>query len=212
MCGPTLWCTFSKINAVNQALKGFKLQTEYRRLNLFLKRANEGHVTKQSKVFGIDDVRSLMKIDCVTTISSAELKLIKAVAILGVCGSMRCAEIATLRLNNMKEETDGFLIEYFPLKYSGVRKAKKFMVPRNIDNPQVCFFHHMKCYMEALSADCKPFNPDDILLQSISEDGKLTQDPCSRRKIYDMPTCIARLLNMSDADQYTGHCFRRMVH
>lgn len=61
--GSSLWCTFSKLNAANQAKFGQKHQQKFPRLVLFLKRVMDGAVLKQCKVFSGEDIRHLLKID-----------------------------------------------------------------------------------------------------------------------------------------------------
>jgi hypothetical protein len=114
--------------------------------------------------------------------------------IFGVCGACRREELANITLKDVETHGDILLIQI---------PNTKNKIPRSftVDGP---FAEIVKKYQHHRSSKGK----SDRFFQNYQK-GKCTAQVIGLNKFGKMPKEIANFLNLPDADQYTGHTFRR---
>ena len=206
----TLWKIFSMLNNVYQRQTGQKLQKEFPRLMILLKSFNDGYTRKVSRTFSLQDICNFLVRP--TGDKPSFWKLRKCVAVCGFVGGMRCAEIKSLQVKDLRiEEGKGVWITFVPKKQRKELKKKTFLVPANQDDPSKCMAAHILAYLADLRKSLGKTVSGD-LFHTVKKSGSgYTKSPMGINYIYAMPKEIATYLELENPEIYTGHAFRRSV-
>lgn len=114
--------------------------------------------------------------------------------IVGKCGAMRCCEISNLKVTDVEDLNNRFLISINATKndYSG-----QFIVGE-------LFYNVMKKYITLRPND---YGSDRFFVRY--ENGKCIRQEIGRHTVGKTPERIAAFVNLENNQRYTGHCFRR---
>lgn len=122
------------------------------------------------------------------------LTLFQVLLIFGISGACRCDELTNLRVTDVKDKGDSFIVQLNDTKNY---KPRPFYV-----GP--LFYDKVKMYI-SLRPPNAPF--DRFFAQYIN--GKCTCQVIGRNKIGEAPKKIATYLGLDNVNKYTGHCLRR---
>lgn len=115
--------------------------------------------------------------------------------IFGVQGALRKHELCDLLITNVVDKEDIVLVKIPDTK---TKKPKSFIVNED-------FYPIYKNYVDVRPKDfdCKRF----FLCY---RNGKCTKQPIGINTIGNMPKIVAKYLQLENAENYTGHSFRRI--
>lgn len=114
--------------------------------------------------------------------------------VFGTCGYLICNEILKMKINDVEDLGDRFLVTVLANKndYSG-----QFII-RNM------FYAQIKKYINLRRENS---NTNRFFIHYTK--GKCSNQPIGIHSIGQVPRYIAEYLQLPNADSYTGHCFRR---
>ncbi|KAL7286454.1 hypothetical protein TKK_0019400 [Trichogramma kaykai] len=185
----TLWARYSMLKATLYAYDSVEIGS-YKNVISFLKRKNKHYKRKKSKILTSIEVTRFCR-----EAEDEKFLLHKAVLVTGVSGACRREELTNLTIENVKDY-DRKMMHISILKTkTGVERS--FAVVGD-------FYKILKQYMNLRPKKC---STNRLFLTY--RDGKCTNQPVGINKIGSIPNAIAKFLNLSDSDLYTGHSFRR---
>lgn len=114
--------------------------------------------------------------------------------IFGVYGAMRSNEFVKLRVVDVIEKDDIFVIQVMENK---TRIDRSFIVQNE-------YAEYVRRYRELR----KPGTDTDRFFVNYQK-GKCSVQPIGKNKFYDTPKTVATFLGLEDPKNYTGHSFRR---
>ena len=85
---------------------GARLQNEWPRIKMLLKRYEAGYIRKVASVFTIFQIRQAIQLD----LNSPRWVLRKAAIAVAYCGGLRCAELRSLQIGDVTEDEEGLWI------------------------------------------------------------------------------------------------------
>lgn len=184
----SLWSKWSMLRTVIQNKHGIDMAAFGSVKNL-LKRHNQGHEKKKSKVFREEDVKKFLS-DAPDRIYLAH----KVVMILGLSGACRRCEMYNLTTKDFEENPNSVI---------GKIRDGKFESSRTfvIEPP---FLEIYKKY-----AKLRPANTTRSNFLVKYQAGKCHNQVVGKEKIGKMPKEIAEFLKLQNPEKYTGHSFRR---
>lgn len=118
----------------------------------------------------------------------------QVVLILGISGACRSSELTNLTIKDIESQGQLLLVKLTKTKTSIERS---FVVQEE-------FTQIVKKYQKMRPSDLKT---DRFFLNY--QNGKCYKQVIGKNKISGMPKQIATYLNLSNCEQYTGHCYRR---
>ncbi|XP_074111395.1 uncharacterized protein LOC141535381 isoform X2 [Cotesia typhae] len=190
----TLWNTYSMLKCTLGSFHKVNIG-EYKRLIQFLKKKEVGFRKKKSKEFTAVKITEFLN-----TASDTEFLVEKAVLIIGVCGATRRAEICGLTIDNVIDTGSKFIVTIQHV-------VKKIPVRRfSIEDD---FYTLVKKYVSLRPVPKSPGQKMSNRFFLNYQKSKCTRQAIGINKIGGTPKRIAQFLNLSDANEYTGHCFRR---
>lgn len=119
---------------------------------------------------------------------------LQLVLIFGICGCLRCDEITNLKVQDVEDLGNKYLvsIHYNKNDYGGQ------CIVGNL------FYDKVKKYISLRPTD---MTSDSFFLKY--KEGKCFHQNIGVHKIGEMPSQIASYLQLTQSEKYTGHCFRR---
>ncbi|XP_044579660.1 uncharacterized protein LOC123261856 isoform X2 [Cotesia glomerata] len=190
----TLWNTYSMLKCTLGSFHKVNIG-EYKRLIQFLKKKEVGFRKKKSKEFTAAEITEFLN-----TASDKEFLVEKAVLIIGVCGATRRAEICGLTIDNVIDTGSKFVVTIQHV-------VKKIPVRRfSIEDD---FYTLVKKYVSLRPVPKSPGQKMSNRFFLNYQKSKCTRQAIGINKIGGTPKRIAQFLKLSDANEYTGHCFRR---
>lgn len=202
----SLWSIFSRLNTGYQNRYGVKLQ-QWPRLIRMLKSYQAGYSRKCARTFSISEINSFLALD----LPSRKFILRKAAVCLAISGGLRCCELRNLTMGNLTATSEGYRVDYKQSKQRGEEKENSFIVPANHKQPSICMVSHVRAYLDLLKMD---LDKDDqeaskSLFRCCTKANKFGKQPMGINYLSAIGKEVADVLNLPDADSYTGHCFRR---
>ncbi len=201
----TLWSIYSKLNNMyNIVDTGKKLQQDYPRLTVQLKRYSAGYERKQARVFSYEEIMKFLLMPCEEPKSYWLLR--KCAAVLAFTGGLRCTELKSLTFESLEHTQEGYVVHYTPAKQRQELKRACFLVPYNRDSPSECFARHVDNYIDAVRSSVSKLEGD--LFKTCLKQG-FSKVSMGINYIYGIPKDIACMLQLPNPEKYTGHSFRR---
>ena len=168
-----------------------------------LKSYEAGYVRKTSSVFTRDEIEQILQVDmnCTTWV------LRKAIAAVGFCGTLRCAELRSIKWENVKVDDEGAWITFTHAKARGEVKENQFLVPFNRSKPEICMATRLIHYMDKLREALPTLDPKHALFLRPLKKGYMKM-PIGRNKLGQIPYEMALQLGLPNPKKFTGHGFR----
>ncbi|XP_008217133.1 dihydrolipoyllysine-residue acetyltransferase component 2 of pyruvate dehydrogenase complex, mitochondrial isoform X1 [Nasonia vitripennis] len=184
----TLWAHYSMLKTTMRVFENTDIGT-YRNLVDFIKKQAQGYQSQKSKTLTTEDVKRFL-----TEAPDDRYLLTKVVLICGIAGACRKDELTNMKIQHIESHGNLFLVK---IPGSDTSKARSFTVTDE-------FYKIVKRYL-----DLRPSSvPSDRFFLAY-KNGKCSQQPVGKNKLGSMAKEVATYLNLPDANQYTGHCFRR---
>lgn len=122
------------------------------------------------------------------------MKFLQVILIFGICGCLRCDEIANMTVQDVEDLNGKYLVSINENKndYAG-----QFIIGS-------LFYDTVKKY-----TSLRPTNPNTDRFFLRYWGGRCYRQPIGRHTIGGTPEKIASFLNLPNSHRYTGHCFRR---
>nr|XP_046479430.1 uncharacterized protein LOC124217610 [Neodiprion pinetum] len=118
----------------------------------------------------------------------------KVILIFGVCGCLSCDEITNMKVKDVEDLTDKYLVS---INYNKNDYAAQFIIGN-------LFYDTVKKYISLRPSD--EFS-DRFFIKYV--EGKCFPMAIGKHKIGEVPEKIASYLNLPDPKKYTGHSFRK---
>ena len=118
----------------------------------------------------------------------------QVILVFGICGCLRCDEIVNIKVNDVEDLGDKYLVSINANKndYAG-----QFIIGN-------LFYDKVKSYILLRPSD---YFSDRFFIKY--SNGKCSQQVIGKHKIGSVPEEIASFLQLEQPKRYTGHCFRR---
>ena len=200
----TLWTTYSQLNTKYQIECNKKLQ-DYPRIQQLLKRYEDGYVRKVASVLTKEELDRFLK----EADDEPYLLVRKTVAVLAVCGGLRCQEVRDIRRMDVKKVENRYEVRLVRRKQRGEEKSSLFIVPDGI------MADILGRYLNKTNAKLQmKLNGESPLILGCpknrnKDEHAFVNQPMGKNYLYNIGKDIARYLNLENPDTYTGHCFRR---
>ena len=190
----TLWSKYSMLRTMIYLNRNVDI-SKFTNLIAFLKRKASGYQAKKSKVFTKLEIERFMK-----EADDKEFLLAKVVLIVGVFGACRREEITFLTVDAIKD-CQSFISVKIP--NTKTHFPRVFTITEGpIDG--INFLHVFRKY-----AKLRPLNVTHQRFFLTYRKNQCCTLPVGINTIGGMPKKIAEFLGLSNAIEYTGHCFRR---
>lgn len=197
----TIWCTYSKINAIYQREYNEKLQ-KYPRLTQVLKSYNATYQRKVASVFEKSELEEFLSLE----VNSPFILVRKAVVCLAIAGGLRTSEVKILEVGDVVKEGNIYKVTLVRKKQNGEKKSSTFVVPPSLAT-------HITNYLLALSATIgEPtgsFFKGTPIYKNTGGESRFVNQPMGINYLYAIGKDVAKTLNLKNPELYTGHCFRR---
>lgn len=199
----TIWSIYSMLNSVHQLLFAEKMQVVYPRLTNLLKSYNNTHERKVANVFDRQEITNFLNLED----TSPFIILRKAAVVISICGGLRTCELTDLNFANIAQVGDTYVVNLKRKKQHGEKDSSTFVVPKEMAM-------HITNYKMALSCSIGENNVTGRFLKgtpiySNSKKSRFINQPMGINMAYKIGKDVAKKLGLPDADNYTGHCFRR---
>ncbi|XP_071573031.1 uncharacterized protein [Temnothorax nylanderi] len=184
----TMWGIYSMLKAtikINNDIDIYKYNT----LIAFLKRQAKGFQSKKSNILTPEQIKKFIDEAPDDTYLATKLA-----TIFGICGACRREELTKINIQDIEDKQSILLIK-IPITKNN--KPRSFVVTEE-------FYSVYKKYISL-----RPKNVQTSRFFLNYQKGKCTHQPIGINKFGRMPAIIAKYLNLSDPDSYTGHTFRR---
>lgn len=159
-------------------------------MKTFLSNKNKGYVPKKSKVLSLNNVNEFLKLaDDHIYLST------KVIVIFGFFGCLRCKEILNLKMCEIEDYDDHYIVT--------VNETKNYLSRSFLIGNE--YYHTVHKYQSLRPSNLKDTDRFFINYQK----GKCTMQFIGKNKISDVPSTVAIFLQLPDPKLYTGHCFRR---
>lgn len=184
----TLWSYYSMLKTTIIINEKLDIST-YHKLTAFLKEQSHGFRSKKSKIFSSEEVKKFL-----TEAPDDKYLLTKVVLIFGIAGSCRKDELTNIKLQDLETHGDLLLVKIPNNKTS---KPRSFTIGDQL-------YAIVKKYQ-----NLRPPNATTDRFFLNIRNGTCTVQVVGKNRFGTVPKEIATYLNLPNADQYTGHCFRR---
>ncbi|XP_045470783.1 uncharacterized protein LOC123678054 [Harmonia axyridis] len=189
----SLWSYYSQLKKM-LALKEKIDIGRFHQVTAFLKQHSRGYVAKKSKVFTREEFEYFLD-----AAPDEQYLLIKVVFIMGVAGGCRIGELVTMTVDDVEDRGSVLVIQIPDTK---TYKKRVFTVVNGTN--KVAALDIFRKYR-----NLRPSKVDHKRLFINYKNEKCTVQPVGVNTFSKMPVTIAKYLGLSDAEQYTGHSFRR---
>lgn len=161
----------------------------YPKLIGVLKRNAVGFRPKKAKTFEGDELETFL-----TQMDDLHYLAAKVIVVFGIYGATRTCELVNLRMTDVQPKGDIFVVKI---------PASKTDVDRTF-NIEGFYVNIVRKYRD-LRPEKTPHDRFFINYQL----GKCTVQPIGKHKFESTPKLVASMLELNNADEYTGHSFRR---
>ncbi|XP_008194853.1 uncharacterized protein LOC100142506 isoform X2 [Tribolium castaneum] len=163
--------------------------SKFVKLRAFLKRQNAGYKPKKSNTFSRERINQFLE-----EAPDEKYLLMKVVMLMGITGACRSHELCAMKLENVKETGDLFIVT-IPDSKSGM--SRMFIITEHLAK--------VKRYIE-LRSKLTIESPRFFMRY---QDGRCFNQPVGRNTFIEIPCRIAKYLNLENPESYTGRAFRR---
>ncbi|KAK4882876.1 hypothetical protein RN001_006195 [Aquatica leii] len=184
-----MWSNYSMLKTCLNINKNIDI-SKFLKVTVFLKRISKNYVPKKSKVLEFKHIEKFL-----VEANDDRYLAMKNALIIGYSGACRREELMLLSIKDIEFKMDSIIVS--------IPKTKN-NVPRVFVITELTWIHLIKTYYQLRPAH----TPHDRYFLTYRE-GKCSILPIGINKIGQMPKSIATFLNLSNPEDYTGHCFRR---
>ncbi|XP_031348032.1 uncharacterized protein LOC116174282 [Photinus pyralis] len=188
----SLWCMYSKLKCMLRIKNDIDI-SQFSKLSAFLKKCSVGYSAEKSLVFSKNQL-----INFLTSACDEQYLLMKVVAIFGLFGACRRIEFYNLCVSDVQEEGAVFVVN---LKDTKTHQPRTFTI---LNDDNMNYTELIKKYIN--------LRPKHVKIEKFFlfyGAGKCTCNPIGINTFGQIPRKIAKYLNLPNADQFTGHSFRR---
>ncbi|KAK4887301.1 hypothetical protein RN001_003572 [Aquatica leii] len=185
----TMWSIYSMLKTTISSKHNVDI-SKYCRLQAFLKKKRIGFASKKSKVSSPTEINKFLR-----EAPDREYLLVKVVAILGVLGACRGAELCDMAVADFEDLEKKLLKITIPTTKTHI--SRTFTVEGE-------YYEIIKKY-----ASLRPKNAESSRFFLNYQKGKCTKQIIGKNKVATCPKQIAEFLNLPNSGEYTGHSFRR---
>lgn len=185
---PSLWSVWSMLKKTLSTHDGVDI-SRFLNLKSLLTNNGKGYKPKKSAILKWNEVEKFLR-DATDHVYLAS----KVILVLGVSGALRCDELTNLKMEDVEDLGNKFIVS---VKDTKTHLDRQFVVGSK-------FYKTVKQYV-----DLRPHDncPDRFLINYYK--GKCTRQVIGKNKIGEVPKQIASFLELPEPKTYTGHCFRR---
>ncbi|XP_071553455.1 uncharacterized protein [Temnothorax nylanderi] len=184
----TLWSVWSILKSTLNSRDNVNIDN-FLSLKALVKNNSKGYKPKKSLVLKWDEILKFIN-NAPDYVHLAS----KVILIFGICGALRCDELTKLKIQDVENNGNKYLVS--------IHESKNDM-PRQFIIGDL-FYKKVTQYMSLRPED--RFT-DRFFIQY--HKGKCQRQVIGKNKIGETPQIIAAYLNLENPKQYTGHCFRR---
>ncbi|XP_063910472.1 uncharacterized protein LOC135127784 isoform X2 [Zophobas morio] len=182
-----MWALYSMLRSTVNFKHNVDI-SKYAKLIAFLKKQNLGYQPTKSSTFTKDNVENFLKN------APFHFLPLKAALVIGISGACRSDELFKMKTADVDLEEHRAVI---------VIPSTQSYQPRSFLITNIAWLEILKSYVNLR----KNVEGDRFFLQL--RHGKLTKQPYGHNSISQFPKKIATYLQLSNANTYTGYCFRR---
>lgn len=190
----TLWSVYSMLKLAISLERNEDI-SKYKKLIAFIKRKNDGYEPRKSKVFTKEQIT-----DFLVKAPNQSYLAMKVIAIMGVAGACRTDEIYKMKVSDIELKQDIAIVQVPDTKNN---MKRRFVISDDIEC-HVLYVELLQRYV-----NLRPKNAQDARLFYRYERGRCVNQVIGKHTISKVPYEIARFLKLNEANQYTGHAFRR---
>ena len=200
----TMWKVYSILNHMFQHNFDTKLQ-EYPKLTQLMKSYNADYERKVASVFSKENIETFLRMKELDGDPFWILR--KAVLCVAVSGGLRSAEITELTFDDFIERDGTYHFNIKRKKQHGEQLSSKFVVPSRLAV-------YLNNYILALRTTIGDYVLEGRLFKGTpkynhTDAAKFVNQPMGKNKLATIGVDIAKKLELSKPETYTGHCFRR---
>lgn len=190
----SLWAEYSMLKATIFLYHAVDI-SKFKTLIAFLKRKNAGYKTKKSRVFTRENMEMFLM-----QFPDQEYLNVKVGMILGIAGACRRDELYNMTIGDVTDN-DTFITINLPNTKTNI--SRTFTIVPHKDQ-EVDYLKIIRNYIQLRGNTAKQPN-----LFFGMRNGKIHNQVVGRNTIGSWPSKIAKCLNLSEPNLYTGHAFRR---
>ena len=198
----SIWSIFSRLKNCHQRRFASDVG-QNKRITMLIQTYEAGYVRKTSDVFTRSQVEQILQLD----LHCPKWVVWKAIAVVGFCGALRCCELRSIELGNIKTDDEGLWITFFHGKQRGEGKKNEFIVPFNRSEPHICMASRLIHYMNKLRESIPTLGDEDALFRRPIKKGYMNK-PIGRNQLGKIPRLMATELGLKSPEKYLGHSFR----
>ncbi|XP_043267093.1 uncharacterized protein [Venturia canescens] len=188
---PTLWSIWSMLKKTLNINENINIH-HFLKLKILIKTNAKGYKPKKACVLRWNHITKFM--DEASNHTYLAMKFLQVILIFGVCGCLRCDEITNMKVEDVEDLTDKYLVS---INYNKNDYAGQFSIGN-------LFYDTVKKYISLGPSD----KFSDRFFIKYAE-GKCFRTAIGKHKIGEVPEKIASYLNLPNPKKYTGHSFRR---
>lgn len=114
---------------------------------MLLKSYEKGYTRKTAKPFNLEEVRKFLSMD----FKKEPFWLVRqAIMAVGFSGGLRCIEVKSLKIEDVKKTEEGYAVDFIGAKQRGEVKTSSFIVPFDPNNNEGGFGERLQDYLEEL--------------------------------------------------------------
>ena len=163
-----------------------------------IKKLHRNHVPKQACVFTKEQIDRFV----LNAPEHMHFLVKKLVALIGIQGALRISEITNLEFNDITFMPNGSVnVRIKSSKTDTAGRGHSFIITPNCDK-KLCLVIRLRNYINDFNIK------SGKLFRNVSKVGKLL-NPIGINTMGRIPRIIAEFLELSNADEFTGHSFRR---
>ena len=190
----SLWSEYSMLKTMINLKEGINI-ADFVTLVSFLKKKNIGHVAKKSKVFSREEMNRFL-----IEAPDETFLMMKVVMIVGIAGACRRDELTNLRIDDI-DDRGSVIVVNIPNTKTYTRRC--FTIIDEADGE----VHLMEIFRKYEKLRPKNCTSQRFFLRYCS--GRCVNQVVGVNTMGQIPSMIAKFLNMEDPNCYTGHSFRR---
>ncbi|XP_031332895.1 uncharacterized protein LOC116163187 [Photinus pyralis] len=184
----TLWANYSMLKATLMLKQNVDI-TSYNKLRAYLKKQSVGYKAKKSKVFTNEQIREFMM-----NAPDDTYLMAKVVVIFGIYGACRREELCNIKLTDIEDLGSQLLVK---IPCNKTNKPRSFIVNDT----------YLETYRKYAAVRPSNFHCNRFFFKY--HNGKGFKQVVGVHTFASIPQIVANFLKLSDANLYTGHCFRR---
>ncbi|XP_044260682.1 uncharacterized protein LOC123008751 [Tribolium madens] len=182
------WCEYSILKTTIFINENIDI-SKYLKLRAFLKRQNAGYKPKKSNTFSRETINQFLE-----QAPDEKYLLMKVAMLMGITGACRNHELCDMKVANVKETGDVFIVT---IPDSSTGMSRMFVLTDHLEK--------VRKYIELrskITVDCSRFFMR-------YHEGRCYNQPVGINTFLEIPSRIAKFLNLENPECYTGRAFRK---